>query len=242
MPAKPPSPDVTLCMGLKSSGSTWLYNVVIRILKETEPKSAVAAFYADNFRMIPKGVEKARHLVVKTHEPSEALLFLTRFARGKMFVTVREPRDAAASLIQRFGHSFDSALKDIRTEAEHILALMRTHETMLLRYEDGFYRKEETVGRIAAHLGLKLSAAARKRIHHALDAGRVKKKIASLQDKGTFGTNPDEFDPKTHWHPGHVGDGRVGKYASVLTKPQQKKIADATASYRRKFGYLPRKR
>jgi len=240
MARKTQAPELTLCVGMKSSGSTWLYNVVIRILKEA--KVPVAAFYADNFRMIPEGAEKAAHLVVKSHEPSEALLFLARFARGKVFVTVREPRDSAASLMQRFHHSFESALKDITREAEHIVALMRSHKVVLLRYEDGFHTKEKTIDRIAATLGVKLGAAARRRIFRALDADQVKKKIAALKDKGTFGDNPDEFDPKTHWHPGHVGDGRIGKYQSVLSKAEQKQIADATKAYRREFGYLPRKR
>lgn len=238
-----PPPHVTLCIGIKSSGSTWLYNVAIRILGESVPRSALKAFYADNFKMFPPGVEKARELVIKSHEPSDALLLLTRFARGKMFLTLREPRDSVASLMQRFGHSFEGALKDVTLESERIVLLARTHKPMTLRYEDGFTEREATVGRVARHLGVKLSKAAERRIFRALTPEAVRKKIARLQDKGTFGTDPDEFDPATHWHPRHVGDGRIGKYKSVLSAEQRRRVAAATREYCREFGYpRPRKR
>ena len=35
-----PAPRVILCVGLKSSGSTWLYNVVIQLLKEKYARAA----------------------------------------------------------------------------------------------------------------------------------------------------------------------------------------------------------
>jgi hypothetical protein len=227
--------NVVLCAGLKSSGSTWLYNVAIRILKAD--KRRVAAFYADNFRMIPKGAEKADWLVIKTHEPSDAILFLARFARAKVFVTVREPRDAAASLIQRFGHSFEGALRDMRVIGEHMVALEKG--AVVLRYEDGFHKQEKTVGSIAKTLGVKLPAAARRGIFKALTPDAVKKTIGKAH---AADADPDAFQPTTHWHPGHVGDGRIGKYKSVLTPAQQHEVMAATSAYARAFGYRPRKK
>ncbi|HWA92664.1 MAG TPA: hypothetical protein VG889_21710 [Rhizomicrobium sp.] len=226
---------IVLCAGQKSSGSTWLYNVAIRVLKED--KRRIAAFYADNMAMIPKGAEKADILVIKTHEPSEALMFLARFARAKVFVTVREPRDAAASLMQRFGHSFEGALRDMRVVGAHMVALKKG--AVVLHYEDGFHRSEKTVGEIAKRLGVRLSAAARRRIFRALTPQAVKKIIGKVH---AAGTDPNDFDPRTHWHPGHVGDGRVGKYEAVLAPAQQKLVLDATKDYRRVFGYRPRKK
>ena len=49
---------------------------------------------------------------------------------------------------------------------------------------------------------------------------------------------PDHFDPATHWHPGHVGDGRMGKYAEFLTAAQQEEILTRTRDYCKRFGYL----
>jgi Sulfotransferase domain len=230
------NPRVILCLGLKSSGSTWLYNVAIRILKEARPaKGKVAAFFADNSTMLPDGAAKAQVLVIKSHEPSKAILFLTRFSQGKVLISVREPRDSVASLMQRFGHSFESALRDVRVGAQHVVALSRGKDTMTLRYEDGFADDERTVGEVARFLGVRLSKAARTRIFRSLTREAVRKKIDKLH-KGE--TDPNAFDFTTQWHPGHVGDGRVGKFKAVLTAAQQKKIETATKDYARAFGYL----
>jgi|HubBroStandDraft_5_1064220.scaffolds.fasta_scaffold40255_2 hypothetical protein len=234
MPKQAP-PRVILCLGLKSSGSTWLYNVAIRILKEARlPRGAVAAFFADNSAMLPVGAEKAQILVIKSHEPSKSILFLTRFARGKVLVSVREPRDSVASLMQRFGHSFESALRDVRVGAGHVIALSRGRETMTLRYEDGFADDERTVDKVARFLGVRLSKAGRGRIFRSLTREAVRKKIEKLH-KGE--TDPNAFDFTTQWHPGHVGDGRVGKFKAVLTAAQQRKIEAVTKDYAKAFGY-----
>src|ERR1051326_1824676 len=102
-PASGRSPKLVLCAGLKSSGSTWLYNAVIQICEASEGKKVtsgrVRPFYADRISDFPAGAERSKILVVKTHIPSPSLLFLTLFTRGTVFMTVREPRDAIASLM-----------------------------------------------------------------------------------------------------------------------------------------------
>ncbi len=190
-----PPPRVVLCLGLKSSGSTWLYNVAIRILKEAHPgKGAVRAFFADNSAMIPKGAEKAQVLVIKSHEPSTAILFFTRFARGQVLVTVREPRDSVASLMLRFGHSFESALKDVREGGKHVMALARSGGGWCCVTKDGFPDKERTVDEVAAFLGVKISRACATASSARSPREAVQKKIKTLHSGVT---DPNAFDPTT---------------------------------------------
>jgi len=227
-------------VGLKSSGSTWLYNVAISVLKEAFKGTKIGAFYADNFRMFPPGAWQSRILVLKTHEPSEAILFLNRFTRGEMLISVREPRDSVASLMLRFNHSFESALRDVTVEGERLVALARSsRKALTLRYEDGFPDDIKTVARVARWLGVSISPAVAKRIFRAHTKEAVKQTIKKLHGRRR---NPDAFDLATQWHPGHVGDGRVGKYKTVLTPAQQKRIERATKAYAKEFGYLPRKK
>ncbi len=233
-----PPPRVILCVGLKSSGSTWLYNVVIELLR-ARMGDGVTAFYADSLAMFPADTERARVLVIKTHEPSNVLVYLMRLTRGSMFLSIREPRDAIASLMQRFGHTFEGALGETARQSERIAELSRREDPIIYRYEDGFYDRSETIGEIAAALGVRVNRATRERIFHSLTRVAVSKKIGELKKKGKFGARPnsDSFDPATHWHPGHVGDGRVGKYESLLTTTQQKQILTATRTYCASFGY-----
>ncbi|MBV8976618.1 MAG: hypothetical protein JO261_16190 [Alphaproteobacteria bacterium] len=234
-------PRLVLCLGLKSSGSTWLYNAVIGMLKAAE-RGRVAAFYADNLGMIPKDAGSARFLVVKCHEPSAGLLLLARLLRGTVLLSVREPRDAAASLMQRFRHPFAAVLRDIGREAAQILTL-EEKPLLTLRYEDRFFEREETLTVIARALGLRLRVSDRRRIFRALSREATAKRIDRLVARGSLANDPDAFDPATHLHPGHLGDGRVGKFREVLTAQEQKQIAAATRAYSRRFGYgRPRKR
>jgi hypothetical protein len=237
---------IVLCAGIKSSGSTWLYNVVIRLLKEASPgsKRAVAAFYADKVALFPKGSEKARHLVVKSHLPSDPLLFVTRLTRGPIFLTVREPRDSVVSLMQRFRFSFDAALKDVSEEATRIVEFSRARDVVLFRYEQEFHKDPKTVADVAALLGVRAPKAVRQKIFASLTPRSVRRAIAGLQARRAFGASPkpEDFDPATHWHPGHVGDGRIAKYAEFLSAGQQAEVIARTRAYCKRFGYLPRKR
>lgn len=238
-----PAPRVILCVGLKSSGSTWLYNVVLQLLKE-KYRSGVNAFYADNFAMFPPNTERARFLVIKAHEPSQGLVYLTRLTRGQMFLTLREPRDAIVSLMQRFDHKFEGALAETARQSRRIAEIDREEAMIAYRYEDGFFDRFETVEEIANAIGVKVGKAARERIYRALTRDSVRQKIGMLKKTGKFGKNPDanSFDSETQWHPGHVGDGRIGKFEAVLSPAQQKNVLTATQAYRKCFGYLARKR
>lgn len=242
-PPKGQVPKVILCMGLKSSGSTWLYNVVIQLLKE-KYDGGVTAFYADNFAMFPTDTERARIVVIKAHEPSRSLVYLTRLTRGQMFLTLREPRDSIASLMQRFEHGFDGALKETARHAARIAELDTEEEMTTYRYEDGFFDRFETVGDIANALGIKVGKAAQMRIFQSLTRDEVRQKIGKLKKTGKFGKKPDanSFDTETQWHPGHVGDGKIGKFSGVLSPAQQKKVLSVTPAYTKRFGYLSRKK
>jgi hypothetical protein len=179
--------------------------------------------------------------VIKSHEPSQALVYLMRLTRGTIFVTLREPRDAIASLIQRFGHTYQGALAETERQAARTVELARQERARIFRFESGFTEKSASIDRIANALGVPLSASARERIRRALTRDAVKKKISVLARKGRFGAKPnaDSFDHATQWHPGHVGDGSVEKYRKVLTAAEQKCVLAATRDYCKSFGYLP---
>jgi hypothetical protein len=240
---KPPPAKIILCAGLKSSGSTWLYNVVIRLLREASggSRATMAAFYADEVALFPKGSERARHLVVKSHVPSEPLLFVTRLTRGAIFLTIREPRDAVVSLTQRFRFTFDAAMKDVAEEAARIVEFSRARDVILFRYEDRFHEDQSTIATVAALIGVRAPKTQQQNIFKALTPDAVIRKIRALQNRGKFGAipKPEDFDPATHWHPGHVGDGRTGKFAEFLSAEQQAEVIAKTRDYCKRFGYLP---
>lgn len=238
-------PVMVLCAGLKSSGSTWAYNVVLEILKATNARARgrgrkkLVAFYADKMDSFPAAAGRADQIVVKTHIPEPAILLLSRIAQAKVIVSVREPRDAIASLLQRFGHEFDVAFREVAAGAKCLVELSDARPCLVLRYEERFFDRVETVEQIADFLGAKLPRTVLSRIQASLTPEKVTRRIETLHRRGAFGKRPtsNSFDPLTHWHPGHVGDGKIGKYATTLSPQEQKSVMSQTRTYRKEYGY-----
>ncbi len=247
---KAASASIFLCAGLKSSGSTWLYNAVAQLLEASGNISSQGAalsvlpFYADKVSKFPLGAARAAVLVIKTHRPSDALEFAAHSAHARVLMTVREPRDAIASLMQRFNHRFEPCLEEVSTNAARLADLFRKEEPAVLRYEDRFYERPETLERLARHLNLKVTKTELGRIFSSLTASNVEKRISFLSKKGVFGTcpTPDSFDTRTQWHPGHIGDRRIGKFHAVLTPRMQQRVLLAMRDYCAVFGYGMRSR
>lgn len=238
---------IILCAGLKSSGSTWLYNATGQLVRASACSAGrrvrISRFYADDVSDFPAAAQSSDIVIIKTHIPSPALQFLTRFTHGKVLLTIREPRDAIVSLMQRFAHKFEDCLREVSAGATALVALADCDKHLLLRYEDRFYERPAALCRVARHLGLNVDADLLANIHRSLEPDNVNDRIARLSRKGIFGRrpDPDRFDPKTHWHPGHIGDGRIGKHKELLSAIQQHEVFTHTSAYSVYFGYrIPR--
>jgi len=237
---------VIFCAGLKSSGSTWLYNAVIQLLEDDRGHSVssrrsarMLPFYADRLRDFPPLAANAGTMIVKTHRPTSAMEFLVRYANGPVLITVREPRDAVASLMQRFGHRFEPCLSEVAVNARRIVDLLESGGAAVFRYEQRFFESSETLAQLATYLRLKISGQTRRRIFRALTATSIKKRIRFLSADGAFGRKPtpDSFDRRTQWHPGHIGDRQIGKYRAVLTLDMQEQVLAAMRDYCLAFRY-----
>jgi hypothetical protein len=239
------SPRIVLCLGMYSSASTWIFNVIVNILRSYARGKNIIQFYADDPEVFPKDAANADYAVVKSHMPSAALLALAHFTNAPIVTSIREPRDAVASLMMRFSYSFADAAHVVAASAIILAKRDPSRGHLVLRYEDRFYDEAATVQRIASCLGSRISLAAATRIFAMLTRVEVRRKIAELADRGVFGADytvirsdlATRFDPETHWHPRHVGEAKVGQYQLALSKPQQVHVALATRSFCRAFGY-----
>ncbi|MDI1295974.1 MAG: sulfotransferase domain-containing protein, partial [bacterium] len=187
---------------------------------------------------------QARRSVIKTHIPGPFLRQFAVAADARVILTVRDARDGVASLMQRFDLPFAEAC-DMVARSANSLPLLRAavgHERILiLKYEDGFTRRQATLERMARHLGLKLPKAAYKSIAEALSPYAVKTQIAEWKNEGVFDDRPavQQFDKRTQWHPRHVGDGKSGKWRTILTEEQAIVVGRRCRSLQQEFGYEP---
>ncbi|WP_162488246.1 hypothetical protein [Azospirillum lipoferum] len=230
---------IVLVCGMFSSASTWTFNVVVDLLRLTTPCHVAFAAILNGETRLPTP-PNGTALVLKTHGWGDPAAFLDRHPDIRCLVTIRDPRDAVVSLMQRFDYGFDHALSYAAQGAGGIVGAACQPESLLLRYENGFMDQAMTIGLIAAHLSLQPSAAEMEALFQRLRPDAVQATIVEAELKNRFpkGLPPGETaDPATQWHPGHIGDRLIGKYARFLDQTRQTAVVARMAPYMAHFGY-----
>ena len=143
------------------------------------------------------------------------------------------------SLVGRFKVDFETILSVVRSSAQTLAAIAEHPNLLVLRYEDGFTESRDTLRLIASHLRIRLVGADQNAIFDDHLKTAVQQTIEDLLRRGVIadGAPMSVWDPRTHWHPSHVGDGRIGKWREVLTTDQAEKTLHATRGFCQTFGY-----
>jgi glycosyltransferase involved in cell wall biosynthesis len=234
----PDKPRFFFCCGLHGSGSTWMFNLIREICR-TQGVDFVSC-HRESREKLPLDDLGSRLLVVKSHTPMDDLRPFIASSGEPAVITVRDPRDAVTSFMQRFPNSaattFDEAIQAIAISAERLVSLRQLRKIPIFRYEDGFVGSVETFDRIAEILGTRPTEDCRTAILAGLAPEAVKQTISNLEAAGTI-QGEDVWDRETHWHANHVGDGKIGKFENFLSPEQQDEIVRQTREFCDTFGY-----
>jgi hypothetical protein len=176
-------------------------------------------------------------MVVKSHQPIPEFRKLIVGSGEPFVLTVRDPRDSVVSLMRRFDYDFGNAVNFVTLSSRLLVALAPHLKIPPFRYEDGFVGRTETFDKIAGLLGISLPDEKRDEILAGLTPEGVKATIGTLVATGALREGAQVWDPETAWHPKHVGDGKIGKFAELLTPEQQEVILKRTAEFCGLFGY-----
>lgn len=230
---------MVIAAGLYGSGSTWAFNAIRLMLEATPGLAPVHAGFADALAEMPEPEAAPGSVVIKTHRPDRAMRMFARATAAPVVLTIRDPRDAIVSMMQRFRTEFSAMRPGIVASAHLVIGLAAQRPTLVLRYEDGFTRSEATLHRIGAFLGLRPDAERIAAIAAALTPEQVAADIAAMSAEGRFGATPDPLvaDPVTQWHPGHVGDGRMDKWRAHLAPGDAAALMAEIGPYCRTFRY-----
>ena len=237
-----------LCAGLPRSASTWAFNVAAGLAEADSRWSQVTRLYSDDGLDDAAGTRMAEPglVLIKTHAPSAMLRCAFAWSGAPVMLTVRDPRDSAASLMQQFGFAFEEAVRAVSSSAAALLHLVSVCRPLVLRYEDGFAADPGSVAQVGEFLGLSVAERVRDQIWRELSSEHVSRRLAVM----AFSEAPEgalalpAADPETHWHPNHIGDGLIGKYRTMLTAAQIAVVEYEAGPFMRHFGYpvaaLPR--
>ena len=137
---KSDKPRIVVCFGLHSSGSTWMFNLIRKIC--CAQGVAFTSSHQESEKDLPWDAFGSRLMVVKSYAPAPSFRSFNVSSSEPTVITVRDPRDAVVSLMQRFpntvGKCFDDSLNTIVQSAQSLVALSQLGEIPVFRYEDGF--------------------------------------------------------------------------------------------------------
>ena len=224
-------------LGLFRSASTWAFNVTADIARTLGP---VQTLFADSVASLAEQLAPdTRCAVVKSHVPGRDLRLLAQFAGAATVLTIRDPLDCVASLMEQFREDFATACADVAASAHASLAVLDVLPALVVRYEAPGAREAQAVSMIAEHLAASLSLEDAAQIAQSYQPETVRSTVDALMLGGAFDDRParEQFDPRTHWHPGHVGSGAPGRHVHVLSASERAIVAYATREFRERLGY-----
>ncbi len=223
--------DVTATLGVPGSASTWVFNVARELRWLHHGSTPVESFYSDAVgrarQVFLDNRDLDRTVVLKLHEPDDGWRRFLSDVPAKLVLSIRDPRDAMLSLMERFGEAREIAFDRVSIAMLRIAeSLGRPH--LRLRYEDRFFDQAQTVAAIARHLGVDLDDSGRDRIFEAYQTERVRhlgQTLGALPPGRRKMVGTTRYDEVTQIHDRHIGDQRTGKWKDQFDAAERRRLS-----------------
>jgi hypothetical protein len=189
-----------LSAGMERSASTWLYNVIRFLIKESNHYSNDIKFgWIDDISpYIDTMMVSKKSLVIKVHNYDEIIAEKSDL----IFYSYRDLRDVLASLKRKFDTkpSFDLAESLIKRDQ-----IWRDVANYSMRYENMLLDKENEIESIAYCLGI-----------NDVNPELVLSQINNLSYESS-GQKNKIYHKDNLFHKGHITDGREGSWSKELS-------------------------
>jgi hypothetical protein len=233
-------PRLIATVGLHGSASTYVFNVVRELVVATVGTGNVLALSAEDVsELFSQPALENRYVVLKSHRGGagwDALIWLTQ---APVFVSIRDPRDAALSLALRFNEPLDKAVQALGADCRRAVRCADAGQ-MVLRYEDRFFEDRGLPAQWAEKLGLAVDPAVCRSVAHRYSTAEVRSFAAALGElppDQVIKTAQTRFDRVTQIHRTHIGDARVGKWRELLAPDARAQITRYFEPFLARFGY-----
>jgi hypothetical protein len=219
---------VIWCLGMYASASTWIFNVVREIFLTKGEANLSVQFVCDRVDLDKIYQNNMVH-IIKSHEISkEAVLLMIAGRADNILITLREPHDATASMMEYRRYDFHRALDLVAASSNLCSMYMKDRRSNLFHYDTRFFDHPETVWSVAKLLGIAISETAARDIFDRLSRSAVEKFIERLprlrgvlQDR----VSGDFLDPQTQWHTHHHGrTGESGRWRNSLSVAEANEV------------------
>lgn len=227
---------IVATIGLHASASTWVFNVARRLMISAHGEASVTQLYADRTSELPDS--PAPHMLVKSHHGSAELDAWLRARRATLILSIRDPRDAALSMAQRFEAPLQHTAIWIRNDCDRALKLL-PETRLLLKYEDRYFEHPDAIDRIAQCLDLPVDRDLASDIFDEFRTEAVRdfaSRLSQLPGERIAMVGKFAMDRVTQILAPHIGDGRSGKWRD-LPPPVQKQMTEFYRPFLERFDY-----
>lgn len=193
---------VTLIWGPPRSGTTWLYNVVRRILAEADVRACGWVYGHPS-----PDTSEFDALVVKSHQ-AHSLDVLQSLAPNPHihFVGIfRDPAQAFQSLLRTQNADRAELLGWLARDIASIDAAFSVYpQAVVMREEWIASRASEVIAALASTLGIQLTPDACVQIAAEYNRDRVRDSVRRLADHHGWADHFGHYDTDSHWHANHI--------------------------------------
>ncbi len=229
--------SLTATIGLHGSASTWVFNVIRELMIAAHGEDQVVAGYADTLDKLPEGYGE-KHLVLKSHHGSPEMDDWLSTQKARMFLSIRDPRDASISMAQRFKAPLQQSARWIANDCARLERLApRGHP--VLRYEDSFFDRPEAINILCTILNLEITEATQAKIFARYRTEAVRAfaaTLATLPAERVAMVGDFTMDKVTQILSPHIGDGTTGKWRG-LPEQVQTELTRFFSPFLQAFGY-----
>jgi hypothetical protein len=229
-------------LGLEASASTWLFNVCREIIKLKYDRSYSVTtsnliglqkqFVLDGklIHELPSPrMEQPDCIVIKSHSLEAELYWFLRASGARFILSVRDPRDAMASMMERLGENEQAWAANLVRSLSSVMTSRHGSTCLIYSYETRFFDSPETLEGLAAFLEAPASRDELMRCFERFTRGNVQKIVSSVGELGADRLLKDHAgrlgDYDTQFNASHIGDGRSGKWTEVV-HPSLRPIVD----------------
>lgn len=228
------------CNGMPRSASTWSFNVVMGLLRRSNPEQSVRGGYDEDVTRFLRGIDQSTaHAVLKCHSLDSLGHRLAHLGAAKVVYTRRDIADAMVSYMRMFGEDFEHALGVMSTSLDLYRFHLESGNAVILEYDDIVANPAGAIELIARYLGVEANTDIIAQVNEETSLERVREKVEELNSDDARPRLIREantmYDPETLLNVNHIRDGGSGYGRAILCREQLERIDDLM----RKSGLVP---
>ena len=218
---------VVLCDGMARSGSTWSFNVALKLLRTCGTRRAFG-LSSEGRAVLAAGIKpRSSHLVIKSHGLDPFARELCCSNKIKVIYTWRNPYDVVVSCHRMFGLPVEHWTSVLRNSLRVWSFHRATNTAHIVSYEGLMSDPSAEITGIAGYLGLCISGEELGRIVREVSFERMKdlsEHVSGLPSSRLVRSGDSIYDRETLLHQNHIRNGGTGYGARILDERQLKAI------------------